>query len=445
MNTSGNGAFITPAAASEKALLGCMMLDADCCRRALEYMRPKFFASERNRKIFKLLGRVYEENKTADLVLLVDAAKKAGVLESLGAEAYLADLPSAGVIPAHWRHYADQIQRAFWRGEQRLAAARFKEDGDADKLVRCVGEAESELRRICGSDVKTLQDQVIEFLNELESPRDLIETGYAGIDRGSAPVRSDVFVVAARPQAGKSLLVLNMMRTFLKNGLKVLVCTTEMTAAQFIRRQMALEMGISYNAMKYKALTQDKHRQLAAFAAKFAFDHKDLLFYCDLPSPSAADIRLEMERCKPDIVVIDNLKGVTLPAGRNENKTDRIELFLKEFKAMLLQYNALGLLVCHLRRERDGAKNKEPELSDIKDSSSVEEMASQVLMLWEEDDSLSDRKKLKWKLAKDRDGIGAEGDFLLNRTNLEIVEVWPEGRPQQPKAPAKPKQGKLPM
>ena len=90
-----------------------------------------------------------------------------------------------------------------------------------------------------------------------------------------------------------------------------------------------------------------------------------------------------------------------------------------------MENNCLGIVVFHINRQADELNKGEPNLYNPKDSSKIEELANKVLVLWcdEDSDSTSSTKLIHWKYAKDREGFGGCGNFILDKSNLTITEV----------------------
>lgn len=407
----------------EEALIGTLITYGDLFEQAKANIDESYFYNVKLKTIWKLCESTYERTKALDLVLLVEEAKIQKKLAEIGAEAYLSKIMDLGYNKGHLRYYICEIKKGFYYREQLKAVEKFKKDNDAENLLKKVGSSQREISILENSTALELKDVICSFLDEMENPLDIIKTGFASIDRGSAPARGDLFVLAAREQVGKSVVCINLIKKFLEEGRKCLVYTTEMSPEQYFKRQVAIYTKIPYVSLKFHKTDITQLGEIVDFVKKFCYEQEEKLIFSSISHPTSADIRAEMERVKPDVVILDNLSGAKLPKGY-ENKTDRIAEYADDLKDALIEHNALGVLVCHLNRDSLKA-NSEPETSNIKDCSHLEEIASQVLLLWVDKGSagdVSDFKRIYWKLAKDRDGFGGRGSFMLNRKNLLVVE-----------------------
>ena len=410
----------------EEALLGTIIVHGDLFKQVAANLDESYFSNAKLKTIWKLCCAAYARTKTLDLILLVEEAKAQKKIGEIGAEAYLSHLMDLGYVKDHLRYYIAEIKKGFFCREQIKAVESFKKDNDTEVLLKKVSAAQREISILENSNALRVDEVAGRFLYEMDNPIDIIKTGFSSIDRGSAPARGDLFVLAAREQVGKSVVCINLLRKFLEDGRKCLVYTTEMSPEQYFRRQVAMYSKVPYVALKFHKVDLKDFGKIMDFLKDFTENYKEKLIFSTISHPTSADIRAEMERVKPDIVVLDNLSGAKLPKGF-DNKTDRIAEYADDLKDALIEHNALGVLVCHLNR--DSLKTQsEPETSNIKDCSHLEEIASQVLLLWVDkgsSDDMSGFKKIYWKLAKDRDGFGGRGAFMLNRQNLMVVE---EGR-----------------
>lgn len=415
--------MITDTTGHEEALLGTIITFGNLFAQAKANIDESYFSNAKLKIIWKLCESTFERTRALDLILLVEEAKSQRKLTEIGAEAYLSKIMGLGYAKEHLRYYIAEIKKGFYFREQIKAADKFKKDNDTESLLREVSAAQKEISILENSTALELKDVIGSFLDEMEHPLDIIKTGFSSIDRGSAPARGDLFVLAAREQVGKSVVCINLLKKFLEDGRKCLVYTTEMSPEQYFKRQVALYTKVPYVGLKFHKTDITQIGVIIDFVKSFAEDYKEKLVFSSIAHPTSADIRAEMQRVKPDIVILDNLSGAKLPRGY-ENKTDRIAEYADDLKDALIEHNALGVLVCHLNR--DSLKvNTEPETSNIKDCSHLEEIASQVLLLWVDKDANNDIKNFKrinWKLAKDRDGFGGRGTFMLNRLNLRVVE-----------------------
>lgn len=413
----------------ERAVLGSMLIETEVARSAVRFLKREHFFNHKHQMIFKILADTLIKNNAVDLILAVQEAKDCGHLAEIGGELYLSELMGAVSNTAHWRYYAAQVKRAYHENRQYKAAEKFKQDGDTIALLQTV---KTELREIDSIDADkrlSLTDVAYAAIREIERRDTQIKTGYDFIDKNTPVERGDLVVIPGRPASGKSLLNINIAKRMLEGDdkTKILFFTTEMTPPHFFKRQISLHTEVPYFLIKTRKFDLEQIGKINRFVGEFIKKYENRLIYSDISRPSIGDIAAELERVNPDAVFIDNLSGVKLP-GAYKNKTDNIGSFVWELKDLLIENKCVGFLTCHLSRaaEKGRTAADEPILSDIKDSSSLEEAGTHVILLWskrnEGAEMLNEPKEIRWRIAKDRDGFGGTGALMLNRKTLSITE-----------------------
>lgn len=407
----------------EKAFLGDILVFKELLPEAIAKVKPEEFCNEKLKRVYEFMIETFKQYNAFDITLFVQWLKNHGKMREIGHEGYLSDLAQKGLLTL-FTAYIKGIKINALKRKQLQLVKLFEKDKDSQKLIDETSSLQTDIDILEKENGADLQKVSLDLIEEQERMPDIISTGFNGIDTNSAPARGDIMVIGAREQVGKSLLCINLIKHFLEQGQKVLIYTTEMKPEQYLKRQVSLYVQIPYKDLKYHTLSRENFSKVYKFLQDFSQKYKEQLIFSTVSHPNIDVIRQEMEAQRPDILIIDNLSGINFPYG-NENKTDKIGRFANDLKDLILKHNCLGILVAHLNRESQATKS-EPETRHIKDCSHLEEIASQVLLLWTEqkEDLSSAKKEIKWKLAKDRDGMGGRGSLFLNRFNLRITEDY---------------------
>jgi replicative DNA helicase len=228
----------------------------------------------------------------------------------------------------------------------------------------------------------------------------------------------DLVVVAARPGVGKSIFAANILNSFLEQGYKCLVYTTEMTPEQYMLRQVCIFRKLWYFGFRNGYATDEDKVHLDEATTDFTEKYKNLLVYSRIQRPSSADVQREIDEHKPNIVILDNLSSVKL-TSKAQNKTEKIGEFLEEVKETIVDKKLLCILVCHINRTAEQEGDGEPILSNLKDSSKIEELANKVIIMWPAEPTPIEMV-VNWKYSKDRDGLGGFGRFFINKNFLTM-------------------------
>lgn len=412
---------------SEMAVLAGMLDSGVHAALAKNILKPEYFESSRHRTLFKLILEVAERQKAVDVLLVGEYAARREMLEGLGGYGYLTEISTCLPVPVMWKAHAALLKENYLKRRQYQAANEFQSTGDTERMIGQITAAEKEIYLLKAENRLSLSQVAGMATGELESSDNIIKTGYRVIDENMPVVRGDLFVIPGRPASGKSLLNINLIQNMLPFGYKILVFTTEMTPQHFFKRQIALNTSVPYFVLRTKKYNLEDVGEINRFCGSFVEKYEKQLFYSANSRPTLGDIVTECETVSPDAVIVDNLSGVKID-WKSKNKTDNIGDFVWGLKGLAVRKECAVFLTCHLSRAAEKGKKEEdePNLSDIKDSSSLEEAGTHVLLLWskrkEDPQDFASPKEIRWRAAKDRDGFGGTGVFYLDRKSLKISE-----------------------
>ena len=400
---------------NEQVLLGIVLQSTEISKAVFAYLSPADFyytVHQRIADIVKTLSAIQE----VDIWQVSIEAKKRGIVEEIGGEAYLAELINYSTVAAHWRHYAKLVKQASLERVKIRLSENIKKEPENEKTIRQLVAVQRQIESL--DDVQfDLRDYAHALRKSIFEEKSLIRTGFKGLD-DSAMTGGDLVVVAARPGVGKSIFAANVLNSFLEQGYKCLVYTTEMTPEQYMLRQVCIFRKLWYFGFRNGYATDEDKVHLDEATTDFTEKYKNLLVYSRIQRPSSADVQREIDEYKPDIVILDNLSSVKL-TSKAQNKTEKIGEFLEEVKETIVDKKLLCILVCHINRTAEQEGDGEPILSNLKDSSKIEELANKVIIMWPAEPTPIEMV-VNWKYSKDRDGLGGFGRFFINKNFLTM-------------------------
>jgi replicative DNA helicase len=414
----------------ERAVLAALMLGEAEGVAALDELEEKHFTKSAHKKIFTACAAALAQSRAVDAVLCAEKLKSQGWLVECGGEKYLSELLATQSNTPHTAYYCGEIKKAYHKDLQLKAAEAFPRDGDAEELISRISSAAREIDAIENNHGLTLKEIAAQAINSFDNPAAQIKIGYKFLDDKTPAEPGDLIVIGGQTSTGKSLLNINLIKSMAEVApeRKFLVYTTEMTPLHFFKRQIALYTSVPYWVIKKRNFNLEQISKINKFCGEFSALNNERIFYSSNLAPSLEDITAEIKRVKPVAVFLDNLSGVSLPT-RHNNKTDNIGDFVRGLKRVCMDNGAIAFLTCHLRKDARLKPSDEPELWHLKDSSSIEETGTLVMLIWgklkESPDELSRPKEINYKIAKDRDGqggAGGAGTLYLNRNTLEITE-----------------------
>lgn len=280
------------------------------------------------------------------------------------------------------------------------------------------------------SSLVSIKDDVNEYINKKCSgdTGDIIPSGYTQLDSKLAISRGDLVVIAARPSVGKSAFVSNLSVKFSFKGYKVAFFSLEMPESQVKDRILSCVGQIPFAFLARNSIS-GKYIEELSKAYALVFNKCDININ-DSSYMTVNEIRRICMTEKPDVVIIDYLQLLSAPRGRKYNSTvDKVSEMTRELKIMAGEINAAVVLLSQLSREVERrANNALPQLSDLRDSGSIEQDANSVVFLskLEPNDNDSD---IVLDIAKNRSGETGKFIFSYDRSVQTMRETDREYTP----------------
>ena len=388
---------------AEQSVLGAALLQADIIPELVELLRPEMFYARQNGQIFAEMVRLFTAGQTVDFVTLLDAVTGEGVFESAdAAKVYLTGLAETVPSISNVQAYAKIVQEKYLV-RQLMGAAKdileqSGEEPDADLLLESAEQKIYEIRS--GRDTSALtsiSSVIVDTLVNLQKIAGPDRDKYAGIPTGFTYLdtvltgmgRSDLIILAARPGMGKTSFALNIATNVAKKQkIPVAIFSLEMTKDQLTSRILSAEAGIDSQAFRTGKLKEEDWDDLAR-ASEMLHDapiYMDDTSGITIPEVKAKIRRINQDPSRPDIglVIIDYLQLMT-SGRRTENRVQEISDITRNLKIMAKELNVPVIALSQLSRSAEkatGRSDHRPQLSDLRDSGSIEQDADVVLFLY---------------------------------------------------------------
>lgn len=417
----GLGSLRTPPVnlEAEQALLGALLANNKALDRVGESLQPGHFAHPAHARIFEAIRRRVDAGQVADIVTLRAEFENAGTLGEVGGVAYLGQLLTAVVGIINAAEYARVIEDC-WRRRQlidacEVAAGRAYGVEPDSTTAEAVEALEADLLRIA-ENVAARPMQTADVAAEAAIQAMLaalareggltgVTTGYAGLDRMTGGLRpGDFWVIGARPSMGKTALALGIAARAAAAKANVLFVSAEMAAPAVMARLIAAQAGLPLTAMtrgeieaprpegapegeplarrKLTDREADRLAEAALLVGKLPLVFDDA---CNTVPGIRARARRMKRRGGLDLIVVDylgRLRGSDL--ARRQNRVNEISELTSDLKAMAMELGVPVLLLSQLSREVEKRDDKTPNLSDLRDSGSIEQDADVVGFLYRE-------------------------------------------------------------
>ncbi len=390
---------------AERAVLGAILLENSLFDQTSEMLTKEDFYLENHRSIFSTMERLSSNTRAIDLLTLREELQKQNELEAVGGVAYVASLLDGVPRVSSVMHYARIVKeksllRKLIHSANEILVRGFSNEEDPLELLE---RAEKSIFNISQEKIQggfvQLQDLLTESYANIESlyeRKELISgipTGFQQLDRLTSGLRpSEMIVVAARPGLGKTSLVVNIAQTAASVHQKVVgIFSLEMAAQQLVTRMLCSEARVDSHKMRSGYLSKEDWKRLAKTMSKLA---RAQIFIDDTAGLSVVEMRSKARRLKAehglDLLIVDYLQLMSGTSAssrvRFENRQQEISNISRALKGLAKELNIPLIAVSQLSRAPEQRRgDHRPQLSDLRESGSIEQDADLVLFLYRED------------------------------------------------------------
>jgi len=398
---AGNLGKLPPQAVElEEAVLGALMLEKDALTTVIDILKPQSFYKDANQEVYTAIVALFNNSEPVDMLTVANQLRNLGKLEMVGGAYYLTELTSrvnsAANIEFHARIVAEMaIKRELIKISSEIQKEAFEDTTDAFLLL---DRTEQSLFEVSESNVRKnyadMRSIMREALNELEARKDHkdgltgVPSGFTALDRiTSGWQNSDLVIIAARPGMGKTAFVVTAMRNAAVDFQQpVAIFSLEMSNVQLVNRLISAEAELESEKIKKGTLADYEWEQLVHKTAKLT---NAPIYIDDTPALSILELRAKCRRLKAQhdvkLIIIDYLQLMTGDStrGNNGNREQEIASISRALKNIAKELDVPVLALSQLSRavETRGG-DKRPQLSDLRESGSIEQDADMVMFLY---------------------------------------------------------------
>lgn len=388
------------AKALEEAVLGAIMLEKDALTEVLDVLQADTFYVDAHQSIYTAMLRLFERSQPIDLLTVREELAKMGELEGSGGAAYLAELTNKVASAANIEYHARIIAQKFIQRELINISTKTINDAfeDTADVFELLDAAENGLFKIAernmGRSVDRMGALASKLLKQMEDMKEVqdgltgIPTGFTDLDRlTSGFQRSDLIILAARPGMGKTAFTLSLAKNAaLEFGKAVAFFSLEMSSLQLASRIISMEAEISGSKLRNGQLEEYEWQQLHSAIEKVA---DAPIFIDDTPGINSFELRAKCRRLKMQydiqLIVIDYLQLMSGggEAGKGGNREQEVSAISRALKGLAKELDVPVIALSQLSRavETRGG-DKRPQLSDLRESGSIEQDADMVAFIY---------------------------------------------------------------
>ncbi len=381
---------------AEMSALGAMMLSERAATECVEILTDDDFYVPSHREIFRAIRQLLLQSKPIDFVTLQDELIVRQKLDEIGGVDYLVQIADSVPSTANATYYAGIIQdkstlRNLENAAQEIIKAVHEPDKTADEKVDDAESAVFEVgRKRLGKYFEPVRSLAKEFFKDVDRLMETGEplvgtaTGYSDLDNMTTGFYGgDFVIVGARPAMGKTSLVMNMALNVAQQNIGNVACfNLEMSGIQLTRRLVATLAKVPIGALKNPNLSPDDYQKLAdAVETLYSLP----LYIDDSSDVSPLEMRGKCRRLKADgglaLVVVDYLQ-LMRGSKKTENRTQEISEIARSLKNMAKELDCPVIALSQLNRGVESRDDKRPNLSDIRESGSIEAEADMVMFIY---------------------------------------------------------------
>ena len=386
---------------AEQSILGAIFKSSEALPKAMEIIHAEDFYRGPHYKIFKAMVELFETNEPIDLLTLSDRLRKNEDLDAVGGVEYLSQLeetvPTAAAISYHCKLIREKkILRELISTATTIVQKSYEDKTEVNALL---DESEKSIFEIAGKKIKksfysinTILKGSFESIEKLFERKTLI-TGvptvfkkFNELTAGLQP--SDLIIIAGRPSMGKTTFAIDIARhAGVNEKLPVAIFSLEMSKEQLGIRMLCAEGKVSSNKIRTGYLAKSDWPSLTNAAGKLG---EAPIFVDDSPGLTALDIRARARRLQAEqnknlgLIIIDYLQ---LMRGRNRIESRQLEIseITRSLKELAKELDVPVIALSQLSRAVESRDRKKPQLSDLRESGSIEQDADVVVFIYRDE------------------------------------------------------------
>ena len=427
---------------AEQSVLGAILIDRDAVVEVAEFLRPEDFYRQAHGRIYRGILDLFEKREPIDIVTVAEVLERDGDLDGVGGRAYLSSLTSQTPTAVHAVQYARIVERKSVLRNLIAAAGKIAGIGyeDPAEIQEAIDRAESELfnvssRRITAgfarlSDLLHAAYDRLDYLHAHRGEILGVRSGFPDLDSLTTGFqKSDLVIIAARPSVGKTSLALNIAEhAAVKDKRSVGIFSLEMSKEQLVQRLLSSVANIDADRLRSGFLEEMDFTRLAPAMNSLS---EAQLYIDDTPNISTMELRTKARRLQAeaglDLVVVDYLQLMQASSTtKDANRVQEVSEISRGLKGLARELDIPVIALSQLSRQPEMRNEKEPRLSDLRESGAIEQDADLVLFLWRDQERqgeshAQDQEEIKLKLAKHRNGPTGEITLEFRKRQTRFV------------------------
>lgn len=436
--------FIIANPDAEQGVLGCILIDEGALAVANHYITASDFNSEKEAWIFQAMLDMQQKGMMVSIETVCDELATRKQLTEIGGMAYVMDLINATPSSIYAESFAkivarDSLRRSLVRAAGQMAQLAYDKTDVGELISGAIAVTSQATRHKSSSEPAPFNDILQDVTRDAlaahsgRKPSGLIDIGMASISPVLGPLRpKNTYIIAARPGVGKSSLALAVaINAAKRQGRRVAVFSMEMDKQEWVRRALSVEVGVSATDIYLGNLgdIEEFHRAVGRAS-------NPNLFIDDTPGLTPQLLYSKADRLQQmyglDLVIVDYIQ--LMHEGKmSRDRRVEMDMISRESKLMSSQLYIPVINVAQLSRAVEQRQDKEPVLSDLRETGALEQDATAVLFLWRDSGLQPEgqRYEVNWKVDKNRMGALGKGKINFIPYLTQFVDTAPAPTEQE--------------
>jgi replicative DNA helicase len=416
---------------AEVSVLGSLLLDKDAIIKIVNVIGSDDFYKPNHEKIFKSMLELFEKREPIDLLTLSNRLEEKGELEDCGGSSYLASLANSVISAGHVEVYAKIVSdkavlRRLIEAAGDISVLGFDESSEVDlvldKSEQLLFSVSQKRHKKSFIAIKPILEENFEKLDALHKDKEKclrgIRTGFVDLDyKLSGLQNSDLIIIGGRPSMGKTSLVLNIAQyVSTKEGIPVGVFSLEMSKEQLVDRLLCSEAHIDSWKLRTGNLSDDDFARIGHAMASLS---EAPLFIEDSAGTTVLEMRAKARRLQSEhglgLIIVDYLQ--LMSGSKAESRNQEISEISRSLKGLARELNVPVIVLSQLSRQVESRiGDKRPQLSDLRESGSIEQDADIVMFVYRDEYYNKDSEKkgiAEILVRKHRNGPTGEVDLAF--------------------------------
>ncbi|MBI2831668.1 MAG: replicative DNA helicase [Chloroflexi bacterium] len=385
---------------AEEAVIGSLLIDGSAAYQVATFLQQPDFYSERNMLLYGACLSLYQRNEAINQITVAQELDRQGKLETCGGVAYLSHLISICPTSLDIEEYARivnrlSVMRRLIESADRIAEIGYKADPDVDASLNKADDILFKLRH-GQSDrglvpIRQVLNKYFEGAATVDGAQSIersthIPSGFIAVDDFlDGFQRSDLVIIAGRPGMGKTSFALNIARNVaVQQKATVAMFSLEMSRESVVQRLLASESGV--NLRRFQMASHPEHEERRIMDAIGVLSEAPL-YIDDSPQVRVVEMRSKARRLfyerGIDLVIVDYLQ--LMQGDRRDNRVQEVSEISRSLKLLARELNAPVIAVSQLSRAVEWRSTHRPQLSDLRESGSIEQDADVVGFIYREE------------------------------------------------------------